>query len=415
MRCSINPARRNKRLKKKLLPLLLALFLPCAVLAEADDLLLPPGTVDTTAAPAENTLLEGTPTPDPDASGESQTGDAQSASLSAAESKVLPDGSVLITITATGDVTIGGDTRKKTQSIFDKELDAHDGDLTFPFANVRDIFEADDLTLINFEGTLTNTKSATNNTYSFAAPPEYVQVLSSSSVEAVSLENNHVLDHGQQGYADTCAALEEAGILYSGHLGSSIFTTDTGVRIGMLAYQTFNGKYPVIYESMPQDIAKLREEGCDIVIVSYHWGDEKDYVPNERQVPLGRATIDAGADLVIGHHSHRMNPIELYNGKYICYSLGNFSFAGNSRPEDMDTYIFQQRFRVTFEGDVLDAGIRIIPCSISSVENRNDFTPTPFTATEDIERITQKLVTLGQQASKPSLEYALTYYPTDFE
>lgn len=118
----------------------------------------------------------------------------------------------------------------------------------------------------------------------------------------------------------------------------------------MLAYQTFNGNYKNIYASIEGDIQALRDAGCALVIVSYHWGEEKDYVPNERQVPLGRATIDAGADLVIGHHSHRMNPIELYKGKYICYSLGNFSFAGNAKPKDMDTYIFQQRFRVYPDG-----------------------------------------------------------------
>lgn len=406
----------KRRLTAALLSLVLAL--PCAVLGEGDDYLTPPDAAPQETPAPEPTLLPETSyapeeVEEPAASDEAEVGDDQAASY--AESNVLPDGSVLVTITATGDVTIGGDTRKKTTSIFDKELAARGGDLTFPFSNVRDIFEADDLTIVNFEGTLTNTKSATNNTYSFAAPPEYVQVLSSSSVEAVSLENNHVMDHGTQGYADTCAALDEAGILYSGHLGSSIFTTDTGVRIGMLAYQTFNGLYPTIYENMPKDIAALREEGCDLVIVSYHWGEEKDYVPNERQVPLGRATIDAGADLVIGHHSHRMNPIELYNGKYICYSLGNFSFAGNTRPDDMDTYIFQQRFRITPEGDVLSDGIRIIPCSISSETNRNDFTPTPFTEASDIERVTEKLVQLGQDARSPSLEYALSSYPTAFE
>lgn len=408
----------KRRLTAALLTLVLAL--PCVALSEGDDYLLPEGAAAETVAPTS------APTPEPEATAgpaettsaetpAEETAETDAAAETSAASKVLPDGSVLVTITATGDVTIGGDTRKKSKSIFDKELDARDGDLTFPFSNVRDIFAADDLTLINFEGTLTNTKSATKNTYSFAAPPEYVEVLTSSSVEAVSLENNHVMDHGEQGYADTCATLESAGIAYSGHLGSSVYTTDTGVRIGMLSYQTFNGNYANIYEDMPGDIAQLREDGCDIVIVSYHWGEEKDYVPNERQVPLGRATIDAGADLVIGHHSHRMNPIELYNGKYICYSLGNFSFAGNTKPDDMDTYIFQQRFRVTFEGDVLNDGMRIIPCSISSVENRNDFTPTPFTDEEDVARVTEKLVELGLEAKRPTLEYALESYPLSFE
>lgn len=392
-------------MKRRIACLLLALALmPAALLAEGDDSILPQGVT----LSGEETVPQAQEAPDTQDALPEQTDEP-------VLSGVLPNGSVMITITATGDVTIGGDTRKRSKSIFDKQLDEHDGDLSFPFANVRSIFEADDLTLVNFEGTLTNTKSATNNTYSFAAPPEYVQVLTSSSVEAVSLENNHVMDHGEQGYLDTCQTLEDAGVLYSGHLGSSVFTTETGVRIGMLSYQTFNGKYPDIYENMPLDIAQLREEGCDIVIVSYHWGEEKDYVPNERQVPLGRATIDAGADLVIGHHSHRMNPIEYYNGKYICYSLGNFSFAGNAKPDDMDTYIFQQRFEITFEGDVLNAGIRIIPCSISSLEASNNFVPTPFTEAEDIERITEKLVELGQEAKRPSIEYALTAYPTQFE
>lgn len=251
--------------------------------------------------------------------------------------RIQDDGSVVVTISATGDVTIGGDTRKKSKSIFDKQLETEPSGLDFPLENVRAIFAQDDMTIVNFEGTLTNTKSATKNTYSFAAPPEYVQVLTSGSVEAVSLENNHIMDHGEQGYADTCQTLADAGIAYSGHLGSTVYVTDTGVRIGMLSYQTFNGNYPKIYAALEGDIGALRAAGCQLVIVSYHWGEEKDYLPNERQVPLGRATIDAGADLVLGHHSHRMNPIEEYKGRYICYSLGNFSFAGNTRPDDMDT------------------------------------------------------------------------------
>ena len=326
------------------------------------------------------------------------------------------DGSVIVTISATGDVTIGGDTRKKSTSIFDKQLAKEPSGLSFPLENVRSVFEADDLTIVNFEGTLTNTKSATKNTYSFAAPPEYVQALSANGVEAVSLENNHVMDHGEQGYADTCQTLADAGILYSGHLGSAILTTDTGVKIGMLSYQTFNGNYPKIYAALEGDIAALRDQGCQLVIVSYHWGEEKDYIPNERQVPLGRATIDAGADLVLGHHSHRMNPIEVYKGKYICYSLGNFSFAGNIRPDDMDTFIFQQRFRVAADGSVSDAGMRIIPCSISSQEKVNDFKPTP-TDEEGAQAIVGRLLELNakfEKAYRSTGVTAVSQYPTEW-
>lgn len=330
--------------------------------------------------------------------------------------RYLDDGSVIVTISATGDVTIGGDTRKRSKSIFDQQLELEPSGLDFPLENTREIFEADDMTIVNFEGTLTNGKSRTKNSFSFAAPPEYVQVLTSGSVEAVSLENNHIMDHGEQGYADTCATLDGAGILFSGHLGSSIFTTDTGVNIGMLSYQTFNGKYPEIYESIEGDIAALRDAGCQIVIVSYHWGEEKDYVPNERQVPLGRATIDAGADLVIGHHSHRINPIEEYNGKYICYSLGNFSFAGNTRPDDMDTYIFQQRFRVYPDGTAENAGFRIIPCSISSQEKINDFKPTPMNEAGGaalVERLRELSDKLEKNFGKTGVT-AVEDYPTEW-
>ena len=329
--------------------------------------------------------------------------------------RMQEDGSVIVTVSATGDVTIGGDKRKKNKSIFDKQLDKEPSGLNFPLENVRALFEEDDMTLVNFEGTLTGTRSATKNSFSFAAPPEYVQVLTSGDVEAVSLENNHVMDHGKQGYQDTCDTLAGAGIAYSGHLGSSIFTTDTGVNIGMLSYQTFNGNYANIYESIEGDIQALRDSGCQLVIVSYHWGDEKDYVPNERQVPLGRTTIDAGADLVIGHHSHRINPIEEYNGKYICYSLGNFSFAGNSKPDDMDTYIFQQRFRVWPDtGVVENEGFRIIPCSISSQEKLNDFKPTPMDEVRGA-AVVERLMGLNEKFErnhKKTGVKAVSEYPT---
>ena len=330
--------------------------------------------------------------------------------------RVQEDGSVIVTISATGDVTIGGDTRKSGKSIFDKQLDREPSGLDFPMENVATLFAQDDMTIVNFEGTLTNTKSATKNTYSFAAPPEYVQVLTSGNIEAVSLENNHVMDHGEAGYADTCQTLANNSIAYSGHLGSVIYTTDTGVSIGMLSYQTFNGKYPAIYAAIEGDITALRSAGCQLVIVSYHWGEEKDYLPNERQVPLGRATIDAGADLVIGHHSHRMNPIEEYNGKYICYSLGNFSFAGNTKPDDMDTFIFQQRFRVYPDGRAESEGFRIVPCSISSQESVNDFKPTPKEG-EAAQAVVDRLMELGAKLEKTYKSTGVTAvksYPTEW-
>ncbi len=328
--------------------------------------------------------------------------------------RVQDDGSVIVTVSAAGDVTIGGDVRKTGKNVFDKQLDKEPSGLDFPLENVRAIFAADDLTIVNLECALTDAPSETRNKYSFAAPPEYVQVLTSGSVEAVALENNHVMDHGEEGYADTCETLADAGIAYSGHLGSASVTTDTGVTIGMLSYQTFNGNYARIYESIAGDIAALREAGCAIVIVSYHWGDDRKYTPNERQVPLGHATIDAGADLVLGHHSHVINPIEEYKGKYIVYSLANFSFAGNVKPEDMDTFIFQQRFRVTADGQASSEGLRIFPCSVSSQERYNDFKPTPLWG-EEATRIVQRLIEYGEDMAREHGVTAVEEYPVTWK
>ena len=380
----------------------LMLLLPCCALGEMLDLSLFEGGEPPTAETWEDAVFETRPWY------EREDG---------TDWRYQDDGSVIVTISATGDVTIGGDRRKSGKNVFDKQLEQEPSGLDFPFENTREIFEADDMTLVNFEGTLTTTKSKTKNSFSFAAPPEYVQVLTSGSVEAVSLENNHIMDHGEQGYEDTCQTLHGAGILYSGHLGSSIYTTETGVDIGMLSYQTFNGNYANIYASIEGDIQALRDAGCELVIVSYHWGDEKDYVPNERQVPLGRTTIDAGADLVIGHHSHRINPIEEYKGRYICYSLGNFSFAGNTRPDDMDTYIFQQRWRVYPDtGIVENEGFRIVPCSISSQEKVNDFKPTPAQPEHSAE-IVQRLRDLNKKLEKNFKStgvIAVSDYPTEW-
>ena len=318
------------------------------------------------------------------------------------------DGSILITMSFTGDLTIGGNVQSKSKSIFDRELDKQKGDIHFPFRNVKDIFEKDHLTVVNFEGTLTTAGknvSKSNNDFLFRAPPEYVEMLPSGGVDAVSLENNHVLDMGEEGLAETKKTLTDAGIPYASEDEPAIILA-RGVNVGLLAYQTFGGRHDEIIAKLPADIAGLRSQGADIVVVNYHWGAELDYAPNDNQVRLGRATVDAGADLVIGHHSHRINPIELYNGKYICYSLGNFSFAGNNKPDDMSTFIFQIKMRVK-DGQVSNDGFVIIPCRISSRTDYNDFAPTPYAKDQSIESMLSVLKKNGNK-----LEFAVEEYPT---
>ena len=326
---------------------------------------------------------------------------------------------VEILVSATGDVTLGGNMRGNPRSnMYTKALAEKGGDLSYFFANVREIFEKDDLTIVNFEGTLTTAASHKNNEFCFRAPPEHIEILTLGAIEAVAFENNHVMDFWQQGYDDTVRMFEAAGVAYAADGRLAVYTTK-GVTIGLLAYQTISNEnvYPRLHEQMPQDIAAARARGCQIVIVSYHWGYEKDYVPTDRQQALGRATIDAGADLVLGHHSHRHNPIELYNGRYIVYSLGNFSFSGNVSPSDMDTFIFQQKFTVSASA-VLPGPFRIIPCSISSVTAAsdaktgvNDLAPTPFApGGKGEQRVVAAMLGNGK-----NLPYAVEAYPTEWE
>ena len=319
-----------------------------------------------------------------------------------------PDGSILITISAGGDLTFGGDVREQRESLFDRELKRQGGDLSFVARNVREILEKDDMTLVNFETTLTTAPVyKKNNSFVFSAPLEYVEILEHFSIEAVSFENNHAMDHGETGIEDTQRVLTQAGIVWSTEAYPAIYETK-GVRIGMLAYQTFNGNYPRLMEKVPQDIAMMRQKS-DIVIVSYHWGDELDYMPNSNQQDLGRLTIDSGADLVLGHHSHRINPIEQYNGKYIVYSLANFSFAGNNKPSDMSSFIFQTRFSFK-DGQAAPQGFRIVPMRISSKTDYNDFIPTPYTDQRQIDTVINTMLSNSRK-----LPYAVTNYPLDWE
>lgn len=319
------------------------------------------------------------------------------------------DGSIVITLSAVGDVTIGRNVQSSS-TIFQKEMDRQGGDINFIFRNIKDIFAADDLTIVNFEGVLADSYSIPSrkkeNSFLFLAPSSYANVLTDNGVEVATIENNHIDDFGDQGRADTQAALTATGVQWADEFHSTVYETQ-GIRVGVLSYKTFD-YYSTLFDKVPREIAEMREQ-ADIVVCCFHWGAEKDYAPNANQQKLGRLAVDSGADLVIGHHSHRINPIEQYNGKYIVYSVGNFSFAGNSKPDDMSTFIFQTRFRMK-DGEIIANPFRIIPCRISSKSNENDFAPTPY---DNDLQINNVINTMLKNSSK--LDYAVTEYPVDWE
>ncbi len=320
------------------------------------------------------------------------------------------DGSILITITGTGDFTVGGDSRKSS-SIWNTELKKHSGDYHFALKNIRDILLADDLTIVNFEGTLTDStyvpSSKKNNEFLFSAPPEYVNMLTENGIEAVSLENNHVMDHGEDAYIETQTHLSNAGVVWSGDGQLGVIEVK-GIEIAMLSYLCID-RYDQLWNTVPADIQAAKAQ-YPIVIVNFHWGNELMYYPTDNQIKMGRLAVDSGADLILGHHSHRIQPIEQYKGVYICYSLGNFCFAGNSKPSDMTSYLFQTRFRVRGEGEaqeITNEGFIIIPIRISSRADKNDFIPTVLTKESTIDSI---LSTLKENGRK-HCDYAVEEYP----
>lgn len=277
-----------------------------------------------------------------------------------------------VTITAAGDCSLGSLQIHGYSGSFHDFYDTY-GEAYF-FKNFKEVFEQDDLTIVNLEGVLSTSTNRVEKTFNIKGKPEYTGIMTSSSIEAVSLGNNHTSDYGPESLEDTKNALDAAGILYAYNDIISYYTSDEGLVVAMVsASMTGNGGANQSY--VLNGVVEARNQGADIVIACCHWGIEKDYYPNDFQQNLGHKLIDAGADLVIGHHPHVLQGIEEYKGKIICYSLGNFSFGGNRNPAQKNTAVYQQTF--TFVDGVLQPDItaKIIPSRISGHNDYNDFQP----------------------------------------
>ena len=291
--------------------------------------------------------------------------------------------SAQVTISAAGDFTLGTDENFD----YSTSLPARYEEVQDPgyfLQNVKDIFASDDLTIVNLEGPLTTSEERADKQFSFKGDPSYTEILTNGSVEACNLANNHSKDYGIQGYEDTIANVEAAGIKTFGYERTAIWETN-GVKVGLAGvYELAEGMD--CQDDMTATIQSLKDAGADLVIVSFHWGVEKENYPDETQQTLAHAAIDQGADLVLGHHPHVLQGIEKYQGKYIVYSLGNFCFGGNKNPSDKDTMIFQQTFTLENGEVVEDDAINIIPCRISSEDDYNNYQPTPAEG-EEAQRI----------------------------
>ena len=246
--------------------------------------------------------------------------------------------------------------------------------------NVRSIFEEDDLTIVNMEGTLTEETTRVDKQFAFRGDPEYVKILTSSSVEAANVANNHSHDYGEKSFQDTVQTLEENGIKTFGYDDVAVLEVK-GIRVGMFGIYELDDHLERIPQ-VKQDIAKLKDQNVDIIVAVFHWSNELVTVPDENQVTLAHLAIDEGADVVVGHHPHVVQGIDEYKGKMIAYSLGNFCFGGNTHPTEMDTFIFQQKFILDGKRNITGSEYKVIPCRVSSETTYNNYQPTPLVGEE---------------------------------
>ena len=271
-----------------------------------------------------------------------------------------------ITLLFTGDIMLSrsvGDIMERT------------GNWDYPFLNTAEFLSSADITFGNLEGPISAGGAKVGSTYSFRADPRVIQGLKSAGFDVLSIANNHILDYGRDALIDTIQILEGSGIEPVGG-GSNyklahepVIKTADGVKVAYLAYTplipaTLGSKEaaPAVafldLETAVSDVRAARVLS-DIVIVSVHWGDEYQKLPNKKEKEIGRALIDAGASLVVGHHPHVVQEIEKYSGGFIAYSLGNFVFDQSFSEETMEGIILQVTVRKNKIAEVVPIKIKI--------------------------------------------------------
>ena len=326
-----------------------------------------------------------------DLQGNSGEGTSQTEEPVEETQSMQPVEEVKITVSMVGDCTLGTDEQFDKSSNFDAFYIVKK-DPGYFFQGVKDVFAADDLTVINMEGTLTESNTRQDKTYAFKGAPKYTEIMTAGNIDAANPANNHSKDYGEQSYTDTIQYLEGVGIATFGYERTSVLDVK-GIKVGLVGiYVLADGMGR--QQQVIDNIQSVKEQGAQVVIVSFHWGTEKATYPDDTQKTLAHTAIDNGADLVVGHHPHVLQGLEEYNGKNMVYSLGNFCFGGNRNPADKDTMIFQQTFTFANGELVLDNVKNIIPCSLSSVQEYNDYQPTILEGSES-ERVLQKIQELS--------------------
>ncbi len=245
-----------------------------------------------------------------------------------------------VTLYFTGDVT------------FANHFESYVGQrYNYAFAKIPWFADAD-ISMVNLENPLTDRGKPVEKAFTFRAKPAYVKVLQNAGIDIVTIANNHIYDYDSTGVYDTMRYLQAAGIYYVGagrnldEARHPVIFYVKGLRIGIWGYYGLgrhSDSHPAMADSagtalrslklIREDMDRYRDK-VDVKIINFHWGLEKQHYPQKSQVIFAHRVIDAGADVIIGHHPHVLQGVEKYHKKYIFYSLGNFIFGGNSRTRE---------------------------------------------------------------------------------
>ncbi len=213
----------------------------------------------------------------------------------------------------------------------------------------------------------------------FKAPVSSAQILKEGQIDIVSIANNHTSDYGDEGYADTKAALEDAGIIW-GDLDNPVYVKKNGITFGIICTKLFS---PDV-EPFIDTIAEKVMENSDIQIMYFHGGEENSHVPEEWLVDACHRYADMGIDLIVGSHPHVLRPMEEYNGVDIIYSLGNFCYGGNRTPENR-TVMLNESFVFDVDGEYIYQEEEFIPFYVYGGEH-NNWQPVPISDPGEISR-----------------------------
>ena len=332
-----------------------------------------PPVVQATEAPTEAPVEESTEVPTEAPTEEPTEAPTEEPTEAPTEAPTEP---TRFTLTFAGDCTFGSTASKwNNGSSFIQTIGEN---YAWPFANLVEFFANDDFTMINLEGPLTESGSAAQKTFAFRGPLAYTQIMTGSSVEAVTLANNHSMDYGKEGYQSTLSALESAGIGYVEENKTSLYVTESGLTIGLYA-----DSFDFSASDIKKNVQALQDAGADIIVCAFHWGTEGSYRPNATMEKMAKTAIDAGADIIYGHHPHVLQRIETYGDGIIYYSLGNCSFGGSTAPKDFDSAIVQQEVIRNEDGSFSLGQLTIIPISVSSIKGQNNYQPTPLEVGSD--------------------------------